>query len=242
MPGILASSGRPDLFLVGVTGSMGCGKSHVTALLVGHGARSLDADAAARRVLEPGSPGWQAVLDRFGPGVLSGAESAAADGPEPRPVDRRRLGELVFADPRARADLEAIIHPRVRALHAETLAAWQESGAAGRVVVVLDIPLLFETGSAGRFDLTVSVACGQSQWSRLQARSGMSAAVQRQVIARQWPEAEKNRRADRVIDNSGSPERTAAQVAALWDEIGRLVQASARRAWPDAWTKPDDVP
>ncbi len=239
MPGISAPSVDADLYLIGITGSMGCGKSGVSAMLVNRGARLLDADAAARQVLEPGTPGWSAVVDRFGAGVLTGNEPPEERVQARRPLDRRRLGEHIFPDPRGRADLETIVHPRIRQLHARTLAGWQKKAGTApvRIIVALEIPLLFETDSAHRFDLTVTVACGDRQWHRLADRTGMTATIKKRAIAQQLPEAEKIRLADRVIDNSGSREETERQVDDLWREIHQRAARDRRRAWPDGWER-----
>ena len=241
MPGISVPSTDTDLYLIGITGSMGCGKSGVAAMLVQRGARLLDADAAARQVLEPGTPGWRAVVARFGAEILVGEETTAIRLQEQRPLDRRRLGEQIFHDPQGRTDLETIVHPRIRKLQAQTLAQWQAQATGTkiadkkRLMVAMEIPLLFETDSASRFDLTVNVACGCQQWQRLTSRTGMSAETKKRAIAQQLSEAEKNRRADRIIDNSGSLAATEIQVDELWQEIARWVETAPHRAWPQAW-------
>ena len=125
---------------IGLTGGIGSGKSTVAALLADHGARVVDADRIAREVVEPGTPGLAAVVAEFGDGVL------AADGS----LDRAALAGIVFADPAARARLDAVVHPLVRARAAEAVAA-----APPDAVVVQDVPLLVETGLAGSFDLVL---------------------------------------------------------------------------------------
>src|SRR5215218_3743603 len=125
---------------VGLTGGIASGKSAVADELAAHGAVVVDADVLAREVVEPGTPGLAAVVERFGPSVL------AEDGR----LDRAGLGRLVFADGAARRDLERIIHPAVRARAAEI-----EQQAAADAVVVQVIPLLVETGQAKDFDLCV---------------------------------------------------------------------------------------
>ena len=121
------------MLVVGLTGGIGSGKSTVSRLLGERGAVIVDADVAARRVVEPGGPAYQAVVDRFGPGIL------APDGA----IDRPALAAIVFADPAARADLEAITHPAVGVLINEQLAA--EAGTDH--VVILDVPLLVSRGA-----------------------------------------------------------------------------------------------
>ncbi|MBF0161511.1 MAG: dephospho-CoA kinase [Magnetococcales bacterium] len=222
------------LFLVAVTGSLGCGKSRVSHWLAAQGAHLLDADQDARAALLPGSPAWQAVVAHFGPEILLGEESLSQ-----RPIDRRRLGEIVFRDRAARQTLEALLHPRIYQRQALALARWQQEAPPGRtVLVVAEIPLLFETASADRFDSSVAVLCGAAQADRLQERTGMSAAIRQAVIAQQLPEPEKERLAQHRIDNSGPWEATEAQLRPVWQSVQR--QASdparlARLAWPHRW-------
>lgn len=230
-----------DLFLVAVTGAMGCGKSAVSRRLATCGAFLLDADQDARAVLMPGSEGWRAVLARFGAGILCGPvateplDASATDAAWPA-IDRRLLGEQVFRDPQARAELEQIIHPRIFQRQAERLARWQKATPSGSVtIVVADIPLLFETESDGKFDLTVAVVCGAQQWQRLQGRVGMSVAVQKAVVAQQLSESEKQRRANKIIDNRGAWRDTERQVTALWSDMQVRARGVVRRAWPRAW-------
>jgi dephospho-CoA kinase len=127
---------------IGLTGGIGSGKSTVAALLAQHGARVVDADRIAREVVEPGTPGLTAVVAEFGEGVVT------ADGV----LDRPALAALVFGDPAARARLDGVVHPLVRARAAELVAA-----APADAVVVQDVPLLVETGQAGCFDLVLVV-------------------------------------------------------------------------------------
>ncbi|MEO5354130.1 MAG: dephospho-CoA kinase [Magnetococcus sp. XQGC-1] len=217
------------LFLLAITGSLGCGKSRVSRWLAERGAHLLDADQDARAVLEPGSSGWQAVVERFGRQILSKTEAT----PQPA-IDRRMLGEIVFRDAQARADLEAIVHPRIFARQAVALSQWQLSTLPGSTaLVVSEIPLLFETDSAHRYDWTVAVLCGPAQAARLQMRTGMSQAVQQAVIAQQLPEAEKKWRAQRTIDNSGPWEATLPQMEALWQAARQ--QLPTNPAWPNHW-------
>lgn len=188
--------------LIGLTGGIASGKSAVADLLAEHGAVIIDSDRLAREVVEPGTPGLAAVVARFGTGVL------AADGA----LNRAALGRIVFEDPSARADLEAVVHPLVRARAAELAAS-----APADSVVVEVIPLLVETGQAGRFDHVVVVDVDPAvQLARLQARDGFSAA---EAAARVAAQASRERRlaaADVVIDNSGSPADLAAAVDRLW--------------------------
>lgn len=229
-----------ELFLLAITGSMGCGKSAVTRNLAQRGAYQLDADQDARALLTPGSHGWYAVLERFGPQILVGQDPLAQSQPVSDipllEIDRRVLGEKVFHDRAARAALEAIIHPRIHKRQARALAQWQRATPPGSVaIVVAEIPLLFETGSEQRYDRTVAVLCGQQQWSRLQERTGMSTTIKQTVISQQMSESEKKRRANSVIDNGGTWHETESQVELLWSEIKRISKDKHHFAWPRAW-------
>lgn len=201
------------MHIVGVTGVMGSGKSTVCALLAALGARHLDADQLARQAIAPGTPGFDRVVARFGRQILDGEGH----------LIRSRLAQLAFADQESLGDLEAIIHPQVARLQAKFLA-----GLAGEALVVLEIPLLFETGAQGRCDRTIAVACGGG---RLTDRPGALPEVVARMNARQLPEGEKCRRADHVIDNRGPLAATRQQVAQLWP---RLTAAPAR-VWPGHW-------
>lgn len=215
---------REGLLVVGITGTMGCGKSTVTRLLAERGARLLDADQMARAVVEPGQPGWLEVVARFGEEILveaaSRGEGEGAIQPRFRPLDRRKLAASVFADPEKKRALEAIIHPRIEAMQQATLETWAAGLASGeRAIVAMEIPLLFEIGVEHWCDLTLAVVCGPQQWSRLAARAGMDEATKKAAIAQQLPEEVKRGRADRVIDNSQSLEATRVQVDQLWQEL-----------------------
>jgi dephospho-CoA kinase len=172
-------------------------------LLAGRGAVVVDADLLARQVVEPGSAGYQAVLDRFGPAV------AAPDGG----LDRRALADLVFADPSALADLNAIVHPAVRAAIAGRLAELRD----GDGVVVLDIPLLVESGRSYGAAAVLVVDCPEDvAVRRLVEQRGMDEADARRRMAAQVPRTERLAAADLVIDNSGSREQLEAEVERVW--------------------------
>lgn len=192
---------------VGLTGGIGSGKSAVAALLAGHGAVIIDADLLAREAVAPGSPGLAAVVEQFGPGMLT------ADGS----LDRPALGEIVFADPEARTHLNAIVHPEVR-----RLAAVAEQAAAPDAVVVHVIPLLVETGQQDRFDLLVVVDVDpETQLRRVLERDGLDEDQVRARLAAQATRDERLAAADVVIDNSGSLAELDAKVAELWRRLRR---------------------
>lgn len=201
----------PDGVLrVGLTGGIATGKSYVTQRLHAAGLPTIDADRLAREAVAPGTPGLRAVVARFGRDVLTDAGA----------LDRARLGAVVFADAAARADLEAIVHPEVR----RRIAVWQAQLTAlgHRGPIVADIPLLFETGRTGDFDVTVVVACEpDTQRRRLMLRDGVSGDDADQRIAAQWPIARKVAAADYVVRTDGTFADTDAQVDALVEALRR---------------------
>jgi dephospho-CoA kinase len=196
------------VILIGLSGGIGSGKSTAARLLEARGAVVLDADLIAHEILAPGGAAVGAVLQRFGP------EVAGLDGG----VDRRRLRSVVFADPAARRDLEAITHPLIYAAMASRLGGTFEQDA----VVVVDAPLLVETGGRERVGMQalVVVAAEQSQQiERVVARGGMTAEEAAAVIAAQAPAERKLAAADYVLDNRGSPADLEAGVETLWAEL-----------------------
>jgi dephospho-CoA kinase len=190
---------------VGLTGGVASGKSTVSGLLRDLGAVVVDADALAREVLEPGTPGLAAVVAEFGPEVLD-AQGA---------LDRTRLGALVFADPARRAALEDIVHPLVRA-RAHDL----EEAAPPGALVVHDIPLLVETGQAGAFDAVVVVDVPvEVQVARATRDRGWSEDEARARIAAQASREERLAAATYVVDNSGTLEDLRQRVAEVFAEL-----------------------
>lgn len=193
---------------VALTGGIATGKSYVRARLAEHGVPTIDADVLARAAVEPGTPGFRAIVSRFGPEVVTEAGT----------LDRSALGAIVFADPSARRDLEAIVHPAVR----QATDAWFESLDPAVPFAVADIPLLYEVGRDRDFHAVIVTACPPSvQLERLMARDGMTQAAAQARIDAQWPIEEKVRRADYVVDTGGTRDATAAQVEQLLDRLGR---------------------
>lgn len=195
---------------VGLTGGLGSGKSEVSRRLASYGAVLIDADAVAREVVEPGTPGLAAVAAEFGPGVLR------ADGS----LDREALSRLVFADASRRARLNAILHPLIR----DRMAELERAAPAG-AVVVLDVPLIAENDLAATFDLVVVVDSSRhNQLDRLVRLRGMT---REQAEARVAAQASRDHRlsvvgeGDIVIDNSGSLAELDRQVGDLWAELRR---------------------
>ena len=190
---------------IALTGGIASGKSSVAELLAERGAVIIDSDVSAREVVAPGTPGLAAIVERFGEGVLR------ADGA----LDRPALGAIVFADPAARADLEAITHPRIRA-RADALRAAAPEGA----VVIDVIPLLVEAGLVGRFDeVIVGDVPEEVQGERLRRRDGFT---RDEAMARLAAQASRDDRlavADHVVDNTGTPAELEASVDALWRRL-----------------------
>ena len=184
---------------IGLTGGIATGKSSVGHWLAAvAGLPVLDADRYAREALAPGSPGAQAVLERYGAAVLEPAGAAPGAGEAAMVLDRSALGRIVFHDPAERRWLEQLVHPLVRARFEQELAA-----GADAPELVLMVPLLFEAGLTGLCSEVWLVDCEEGQQlQRLIARDHCSEAEARARIAAQWPLARKRPLADAVIDNS----------------------------------------
>jgi dephospho-CoA kinase len=199
---------------IGLTGGIGAGKSTVSAALAAHGAVVVDADRIAREVVEPGTPGLEAVVAAFGPQVLT------VDGA----LDRPALADVVFADPESRRRLDGIVHPLVRRRAGELELAARE--ADGDAVVVHDVPLLVETGQAASYDLVLVVEAAEDvRVPRLVAR-GLAEDDARARIAAQATDEQRRAVADVVLRNDGTPDELRAQVDRFWAE--RVVPARHR--------------
>jgi dephospho-CoA kinase len=199
------------LLRVGLTGGIGSGKSEVARRLAEHGAVLIDADVAARKVVEPGSPGLAQVAEAFGDEVLR------PDGS----LNRERLGEIVFGDPGLRAKLNAIVHPLVREWMQEAERAAVQ--ADGDAVVVHDVPLLAESrGTAGFAAVIVVDVPPDLQLERLVSRRGMPEEQARARMAAQASREQRLAVADIVIDNSGSLGDLDRRVAEVWAGLERL--------------------
>jgi dephospho-CoA kinase len=187
------------LIVLGLTGSIGMGKSTTARLFAEAGAAVHDADAAVHALYAPGGAAVAPVSAAFA-GVLG------ADGG----IDRRKLGAAVAGDPAGLARLEAIVHPLVAADRAIFL---EKARAAGTRLAVLDLPLLFETGAEAAVDAVAVVSAPLAvQRARVLARPGMTEAKFEALLARQWPDSEKRARADFVIDTGAGIEAARDQV------------------------------
>jgi dephospho-CoA kinase len=180
------------MHVIGLTGGIACGKTTVAQLFVSHNIPVVDADQVARDVVLPGTDGLAAVVQRFGTSVLT----------TERTLDRKQLGSLVFSDPTARTDLNAILHPRIAAESARRII---KLGARGHPFVLYDAALLVENDTYKQFEgLVVVTAQPEVQRRRLMARDGITEAEARSRIDAQWPLERKVAVATHVIDNSGS--------------------------------------
>ena len=199
------------MFVIGLTGGIGTGKSTVSGLLKELGAEVIEADKVAHAAYEPGTPGWQKVVEAFGEGVLD------ADGK----VDRTALGGIVFGDEEARKRLNAIIHPIVRRLLEESITGLERDGAR---VSVVEVPLLIEAikqqskWTKMLDEIWVVTAPAEQVIARVRARSDLDETAIRKRIESQVTERERNEYADAIIENSGSLEGLRCEVTNLWRE------------------------
>jgi len=193
---------------VGLTGSIGVGKSFVAGVLQELGCRVLDADQTARAVVVPGAPGIAAVTRAFGAGVLR----------EDGTLDRPKLGALVFGDQNKRELLNSILHPFIIAQQDEQLREWERRDPNG--IVVVDAALMIESGSYKRFDKLIVVHCRSGvQLERLMKRDGLSLEAAQQRIAAQMSQEEKRKFADYLIDTSDGFETARAQTSEVYARL-----------------------
>jgi dephospho-CoA kinase len=193
--------------VVGLTGGIACGKTTVASMFGELGIPVVDADALAREVVEPGTPGLKRIVDEFGKGVL---------GQDGR-LDRKKVGDLVFGDEEAREKLNAIMHPMIGAAGATHMAALRESAAP---YVLYEAALLVETRTYEAFSALIVVSAEESlQRLRLIARDGFSVSEANARIASQLPLARKIAVADYVVTNNGDLEATRRQVATVHQSL-----------------------
>ncbi len=191
--------------ILGLTGSIGSGKTSVVKCLAQLGAIAIQADELAREVVAPGTPALTEIIEEFGTGVLKDDGS----------LNRQKLAQTVFADPDKRRRLEQIIHPRVHQRECELIAEYRD-----HPLVVLEIPLLFEVQAETLCDAVLVITVSEDvRRERLMRDRGMSAEEVDARLSSQMPQAEKNRRADFVIDNSGDWEVTRQAVEDLYRQL-----------------------
>jgi len=204
----------PDLGLCfGLTGGVACGKSTVARYFQDLGAYIIDADQVGHALIEPGQDAYRRIVDHFGKEILDAGGC----------VDRKKLGPRVFADPPQLQALNAIVHPRVIA-RVQELAAEQRRQNP-HAVVILDAPLIFEAGMAAALRKIMVAWCRpEQQVERLMAKTGISRDEAERRIRAQMPVEEKRRRADYLIDCSGTLEESRAQAKAIYLELWRIVE------------------
>jgi dephospho-CoA kinase len=194
------------MLLAALTGGIATGKSYCAARFASLGVPVIDSDQLAREAVVPGTPGLTRVVERFGRDLLQ------PDGT----LDRAALARIVFADPAARADLEAIVHPEVY----RRIREWSARLPPATTPAIADIPLLFETGHERDFDRVIVCACDpEEQVRRLKARDGLDEPAARARLAAQWPIEEKVKRADYVIRTDGTFEDTDRAVAQTLESL-----------------------
>ncbi|MBP1325433.1 dephospho-CoA kinase [Leucobacter exalbidus] len=200
------------MLVVALTGGIAAGKSTIGSQLEGLGALRIDADQLAREAVAPGSPGLARVIARFGDELLT-AEGA---------LDRAALGEIVFSDPAALAELNAIVHPEVRRLMNESIADARQRAD----IVVYEIPLLAESEARDTWDVIVTAEAPiETRVARMQQLRAMSEEAARARISHQASESDRRAIADVVIDTGGTPEDTSAQVLQLWQRLQEQLRA-----------------
>jgi len=193
--------------LVGLTGGIASGKSTVAKILERLGAAVINADALSREVVEPGKDAWKEIIDAFGAGVLQPDQT----------LDRQKLRTVIFNDSDGRKKLEAIIHPRVRALAEEKI---REHAVAGYSIIVYEVPLLFEGNLHEWLRPVILVACNvDTQRARLQERDRLTQTEAQKHIGAQMSLEEKRRLADYVIENDGSLADLERQVRTVLEKI-----------------------
>jgi dephospho-CoA kinase len=194
------------MLVVALTGGIGAGKSLVAQYFSELGARVVDADQLSRIAIERGSEGFDEVITRFGESILRNGD-----------IDRKALGEIIFKDMSAKADLEAIIHPRVRELFFEVV-----NDLAADEILIYEIPLLVETGAASNFDQIITVEADlEIRKSRLLKRGMFISEIESRLAAQASP-SEREAVATHIIENSGDEDQLLRKVENLWEELQRL--------------------
>jgi dephospho-CoA kinase len=198
--------------VIALTGGIGAGKSTVAQFFSELGAVVVDADQLARIAIERGSEGFDEVVTTFGQSIISNGD-----------IDRKALAAIVFNDPQARVDLEAIIHPRVQKLFAQAVAESDQSAP-----MIYEIPLLVETDAARKFDFVITVEADEElRISRLLSR-GMFISDIKARLANQAPAEKRIAIADAVIRNDGDDDHLLRQVENLWE--GQIAELTSKRS------------
>ena len=198
---------------VGLTGSIGVGKSFVASIFAELGCHVLDADQTAREVVMPGTPGLTAITQAFGEEILN----------TDRTLDRKRLGALVFADQSQRQRLNHILHPFIIARQDEILNAWEADDPDG--IGIIDAALMIESGGYRRFDKLIVVHCRpEVQLERLMLRDNLSRDEALRRINSQMPQEEKQKFADYLIDTSDGFELTGSRTVEIYHQLIRVIR------------------
>jgi dephospho-CoA kinase len=196
------------MLIVALTGGIGSGKSLAAQYFSELGARVVDADQLARVAIERGSEGFDEVALRFGEAIMRNGD-----------IDRKALGEIIFADPKAKVDLEEIIHPRVRELFADVVADLKPDE-----ILIYEIPLLVETGAAENFDLIITIEADlEMRKDRLRKRGMFISEIEKR-IAQQASREAREAIADFVLINDGDEDALLRAVENLWEELPRLAK------------------
>lgn len=198
---------------VGLTGSIGVGKSFVASIFAELGCHVLDADLTAREVVMPGTAGLQAITQEFGEEILN------TDGT----LDRKRLGALIFADEDRRQRLNHILHPFIIARQDEILREWEREDPKG--VGIVDAALMIESGGYKRFDKLIVVHCRpEVQLERLMLRDKLSREEAERRINSQMSQEEKQKFADYLIDTSDGFDLTRARTVEVYNQLIRVIR------------------
>jgi dephospho-CoA kinase len=202
---------------IAITGGAGTGKSTVARMFKELGAEVLDADQMAKDAVAVGAPAWQELRRLYGEDFFH--ENGA--------LNRSRLAQLVFADPEERRRLDGLIHPRVEAALKARVAKLEREGAR---LVLVEVPLLFETGREQAFDRVIVVTAPEAdQIRRLRGRDGRGEAEIRGILAAQWPLKDKVARADYVVDNGGELSQTRGQVKNIWGDLKNQLDSGRQK-------------
>lgn len=194
------------MLVVALTGGIGAGKSLVAQFFSELGARVIDADQLARIVIERGTAGFDDVIARFGEEITTNGD-----------IDRKALADIIFSDSIAKADLEAIVHPRVRQLFLDVVA-----DLAPDEILIYEIPLLVETGATKNFDQIITVEAElEIRKARLLKRGMFISEIQSRLSAQASP-AEREAIATYLIENSGDQDQLLRKVENLWEELQRI--------------------
>lgn len=200
------------MYLIGLTGGIASGKSTVSKMLVSFGAQIIDADKVAREIVEPYKPAWQDIVNKFGERIL------LAD----KTIHRAKLGDIIFSDRELKEYLNSVTHPRIKAEIEDQIARYRNKENA---ILILDIPLLYESGWDKTTDENWLVYVQQSvQLQRLMARNQLSEKQAMDRINSQILLEDKMKHADYIIDNNGALEYTREQVMARWNEVKKKVE------------------